>query len=96
MNTKGRELSPSPGDERRLRAVLVQPESVIKIACGTFHVVENSIPDDIVIVGAGWSLERHCFYVTIGHASFDPVPFGDMVPIHPCPVIKGGKPGATA
>lgn len=52
---------------------------------GVFRVTSNALPEDARVVGAGYGLERHAFFVTVESEEFDLVPDGEVIPRHPGP-----------
>ena len=78
--------------ERRWVVLQVTPEFLVEMCKWTsvqqFYVNGNALPQDAHMVGAAehrnsthWSGERGMFMIIIESELFEPVPFGEMLPI---------------
>ena len=69
-------------DKRRLKILSITPEILLKLIAAYPRKDRTPIydpPDDLQSVGAGWDPERHCFYLTVSHPSFEIVPETDAI-----------------
>lgn len=77
--------------ERRLARFSITPEIFVSLGRGVFEVIDNSLPDDVSVVGAFYDEGRHQFAVIVESDSFDPVGDGKQIPEVRAPTIRRVK-----
>ena len=67
---------------RRLARIHVTPELVISLAVGLkVEIDHNDVPDDVLIVGVHYDIDRRVFVVIIESESFDELPELQQAPL---------------
>lgn len=73
---------------RRIRQYHIAPEILIDFGSGKFEVVEDSLPRDAQIVGAGYDNQYDRFFVNVQSEEFEPIASGCAIPVHNGPTIQ--------
>lgn len=66
------------GYDRRTKIFVFPTHAILGVLRGMF--VLSGWPEDATIYSAGWMSSEGCWYVHIGHESFDEVPLGERLP----------------
>jgi len=76
----------------RIRNVKASPEFIAGIMvqdCEHEFKIIKGIPENHTVIGAGFSLEHHCFIITIESPDFEDLkPDGCLVPFIECTIQK--------
>lgn len=81
---------------RRLRRVRVNAKMYVDVmkdgwATGV-HVIANALPVDAGVVACSFEMTTLWVWIIVESESFDPVPDGEVIPIHPDPVFENREP----
>ena len=71
-----------------IKSISVTPEWIVHLNTGAFRVVENAVPADARIVGAGFNSPHDRFEIFIEHPSVPLIQEGEDVPAVSLPVIQ--------
>lgn len=74
--------------ERKQARLAMTPELLFAMGSGRLEVISNPLPDDAVMVGAGFDAVAQYFFVVVESATFASVRFGDPLPLLPPPHFR--------
>lgn len=79
------------GEERRYARFLLDPEVFAAFCCTgpneCLRCLRDPLPPDARFVSAMYDFERRAFGVIVESQQFEPVPFGQMLPLITAPVF---------
>ena len=75
-------------EERRWKRMMVDPRLMGEMFFGLAEIVETTLPPDAECVLVDWDVNRQMFHFVYEHPSFEPVPFGDIIPDLDLPVWR--------
>lgn len=73
---------------RRLRRMQVTPEMIVRMRRGTFRVIANELPEDVVIMGANYDNQQNLFEILLQSDQWDPVVKGGVIPVCDSPFVE--------